>query len=154
MFKEVFHSRWGVEELYKVSKVFIDVEDFHGKSERGVKQELFAHFVLITMNRLCSNEAENLITKIFTPLHKKEEDSRKFKVNFKNCLATVSRHLEEIIFLPVTCVKNLMQSLMESIARYRQKSRPDRSYVRKSMKPIKKWRQGQSKNETQLALVK
>jgi len=154
MFKDIYHSRWGVEELYKISKEFIEVEDFHGKSERGVKQELFAQFVLITMNRVCSNEAENLISKIFTPLCKKEDNRQEVKVNFKNCLATVSRHLEEIIFLPVTCVKNLMQNLMDSISRYRQKSRPDRSYIRKSMKPIKKWRPSKSKNEPQLALAK
>ncbi len=43
-FADLYHARWGVEELYKISKVLIDVEDFHGQSERGVKQELFAHF--------------------------------------------------------------------------------------------------------------
>jgi hypothetical protein len=64
MFKDIYYSRWGVEELYKVSKEFIIVDDFHGKSERGVKQELFAHFVLITMNRLCSNKAEDQISKM------------------------------------------------------------------------------------------
>jgi len=153
MFKDIYHSRWGVEELYKISKEFIIVEDFHGKSERGVKQELFAHFVLITMNRLCSNEADHLILKIFKPLTKEDNskaDKQEVKVNFKNCLATVSRHLEEIILLPVTCVKNLMQNIMDSISRYRQKSRPDRSYVRKSMKPTKKWRPSKTKSKTQI----
>ncbi|MFB3126374.1 MAG: IS4 family transposase, partial [Candidatus Acidiferrales bacterium] len=51
-FMDVYHARWGVEELYKVSKRLFTIEDFHAKTERGVKQELFAHFVLITMNRL------------------------------------------------------------------------------------------------------
>lgn len=36
-FPSVYHGRWGSEELYKISKEFIDVEDFHSKSERGVK---------------------------------------------------------------------------------------------------------------------
>lgn len=30
-----YHERWGIEELYKVSKALIEVQDFHGKSERG-----------------------------------------------------------------------------------------------------------------------
>ena len=48
---DLYHERWGIEELYKVSKQMIGIEDFHGQSERGVKQELFAHFVLITLTR-------------------------------------------------------------------------------------------------------
>ncbi len=67
-FKAVYHARWGVEELYKVSKNMMIVDDFHGRSERTVKQELFAHFVLITMSRLCANESENLLAKLFSPM--------------------------------------------------------------------------------------
>jgi hypothetical protein len=51
---ELYHGRWGIEELYKISKVLIDVEDFHAKTERGVKQELFAHFGIVTLSRLIS----------------------------------------------------------------------------------------------------
>ena len=58
-FSDVYHSRWGVEELYKISKELIDVEDFHSQTERGVKQELFAHFALITLNRIFVNHAED-----------------------------------------------------------------------------------------------
>lgn len=140
LFKDIYHSRWGIEELYKTSKEFIIVDDFHGKSERGVKQELFAHFVLITINRLCSNESENMISKMMHYNKDKTQSTTKFQVNFKNCLSTVSRHLEEIMFLPIRCVKNVMETLMNSVSRYRQKVRPDRSYPRKSMKPIKKFR--------------
>jgi hypothetical protein len=57
-FIEVYHSRWGIEELYKVSKRIFIIEDFHAKSERGVKQEIFAHFALITMNRIFANQAD------------------------------------------------------------------------------------------------
>ena len=81
IFKDIYHSRWGVEELYKISKEFIIVDDFHGKSERGVKQELFAHFVLITMNRLCSNKAEDQISKMLSPLSKKDEIIPKIRRN-------------------------------------------------------------------------
>jgi hypothetical protein len=140
LFKDIYHSRWGIEELYKVSKEFIIVDDFHGKTERGVRQELFAHFALITMNRLCSNKAEDQLSKILSPLSKQDDSTPEIKVNFKNCLATISRHLEEIMFLPVNCVKDVIQQIVSSISRYHQKARPNRSYLRKSMKPIRKWR--------------
>ena len=92
------------------------------------------------MNRLCSNKAEDQLSKILAPLSKKDDGEPEIKVNFKNCLATVSRHLEEIMFMPVTCVQVVIQQIVSSISRYHQKVRPNRSYLRKSMKPIKKWR--------------
>lgn len=60
-FSDIYHSRWGIEELYKISKVLTDVEDFHGLTERGVKQELFAHFVLITFARIFANQSDDIL---------------------------------------------------------------------------------------------
>ena len=85
---------------------------------------------------------------MLSPLSKKDEPIPKIKINFKNCLATVSRHLEEIMFVPVNCVKGVIQQIVSSISHYRQKVRPNRSYSRKSMKPTKKWRPGKAKKVT------
>ena len=41
---DLYHARWDVEEMFKVSKQFLAIEQFHGRSECLVKQELFAHF--------------------------------------------------------------------------------------------------------------
>jgi len=138
-FMDVYHSRWGVEELYKISKQMIEVDDFHGRSERTIKQELFAHFVLITMSRLCSNESESLLITLLNQSNNTMGDQSTVQVNFKNTLATVSRHLEDIMFAPARCIKNVMESMISSISRCRQKIRPGRSYVRKSRKPVGKW---------------
>ena len=53
-FQDQYHAPCGIEELYKISKNRINVDDFHAHTERGVKQELFAHFVLLTLNRIQS----------------------------------------------------------------------------------------------------
>ena len=140
-FKAVYHARWGIEELYKVSKDMIVMDDFHGRSERTVKQEVFAHFVLITMSRLCANESENILAKLFSPMdRKKGEKQEKIQVNFKNTLATMSRHLEEIMFIPARCINRVVDEIIDVISRHRQKVRPNRSYERKSMMPESKWR--------------
>ncbi|MDQ6962854.1 MAG: transposase, partial [Mariprofundaceae bacterium] len=143
-FKDLYHARWGIEELYKVSKQMIEVEDFHGKSERAVKQELFAHFVLITMSRLCSNESENTLNSFLNMRQQEKHDNISTQVNFKNCLLTVSRHLEAFMFIPAQYIKNVMSDIVKSISRNRQTRRPNRSYIRKSMKPINKWTQCKS----------
>jgi len=99
--KEVYHARWGIEELYKISKQLIEVDDFHGRCERTVKQELFAHFVLITMSRLCSDTSENLLYSLLNiNADEKETVEQEIQVNFKNTLTSVARHLEEILFAP------------------------------------------------------
>ena len=41
--------------MYKISKQFLEVDQFHGQRERLVKQELYAHFNLIAMARLFTN---------------------------------------------------------------------------------------------------
>ena len=71
IFPNLYHSRWGIEELYKISKCFIEVEDYHGKSERRVKQELFAHFVLISLARIFECQAEDLLPEHLTGNFKK-----------------------------------------------------------------------------------
>ena len=141
--KDVYHARWGIEELYKVSKQWIEVDDFHGRSERMVKQELFAHFVLITMSRLCSDTSENLLHRLLnidTDKHKKSEQT--IQVNFKNTLTTVSRHLEEIFFAPAHQIQKIITNVVHSISRYYCKTRPGRYYERKSIRPTKKWNSG------------
>lgn len=50
-FADLYHERWNIEELYKISKRIVDIEEFHSKTERGVKQEIYAHLLLINLSR-------------------------------------------------------------------------------------------------------
>jgi phage gp36-like protein len=138
--KDVYHARWGIEELYKVSKKWVGVDDFHGRSERTVKQELFAHFVLITMSRLCANASEHLLASLLN-LHtdKNSETEQSIQVNFKNTLTTVSRYLEEVFYAPSQCVNQVMTEMVCSISRYYHKKRQGRHYARESKQPAHQW---------------
>lgn len=145
-FCDLYHSRWGIEELYKISKGLIQVDEFHAQSERGVKQELFAHFVLITMSRIFANKVEKDLA---------DEDERKniqvdpkhqkMRVNFKNSLVTIARNLEGLLIRHTRFVAETVQTVFISLFSTRQKERPNRSYPRKSMKPQNKWSRGKSK---------
>ena len=132
-FPDVYYARWGIEERYKISKQHIEVEDFHGKSERGVKQELFAHFVLITMTRIFSNHTE-------TGFNQKTSDPKqKILANFKNSLITVARNIEALFLQHANVVKKTVNRIINAISSCKQKQRPNRSYDRRSRKPINKW---------------
>ncbi|MEK6616260.1 MAG: IS4 family transposase, partial [Bacteroidota bacterium] len=152
-FSDVYHSRWGIEELYKISKKNIEIEDFHGRSERGVRQELYAHFVLITISRLFANQSEfeknidpnapnceniNSHSKATRPLRSF------FKVNFKNCLSAVEADLETLLLAPSEDQTANVIKIVNRAMAVTQKVRPQRSYPRISMKPDTRWRPGKN----------
>ncbi len=149
-FIDIYHDRWGVEELYKISKRIFIVEDFHAKSERGVKQEMFAHFALITMNRIFSNQTDadlNQSSNSINPVDNAtdpenvllKEQSCKIKTNFKSCIHVFTRSMEELLLLQ-TKIEATVERVYHFIIGRHQKERPGRSYVRKSMKPESKWK--------------
>jgi hypothetical protein len=146
---DTYHSRWGIEELYKISKQLMSVEDFHGQSVRTVKQEIFAHFILITLTRIFSNHSE---VNFNSHLPKGEEPE--MRANFKNCLTTVARNIEGLLLQQATLVRETINTIVCSIASCRQKLRPNRSYDRRSRKPIGKWmppKPAKTANDGQLA---
>ena len=131
----LYHGRWSIEELYKISKRLLRVEQFHGRSERTVKQELYAHFTLIALTRLFANRSE--------------EDFRAapdghgrpgLQANFQHSLRTVARHLEGLFLQHTALLDKTVQRILEGIAGCRKRRHPGRSYSRRSRKPTSKWR--------------
>jgi len=153
-FMETYHARWGIEELYKVSKRIIVVEDLHARTERGVKQELFAHFVLITMNRLFANRADAELNPSQPSTSQDLRDScgaavstataLRRRTNFKNCVHVLERSLEELLLLHGR-MKEAVQRAFHAIVGQHQRVRPNRSYPRRSMRPDTRWRPSKEK---------
>jgi len=150
-FPAVYHGRWGIEELYKISKQYIDVEDFHSKSERGIKQECYAHMLLINLARIFESETDKQLPPPSSQSRKssKEEKNsywqdfcgeiKNIKTNFKNCLLVIGRSLEKL-FLPINNGNfGCLPGMLNSISRVRQRIRPGRHAPRQSRKPLKKW---------------
>lgn len=149
-FIDVYHARWGVEELYKISKRVFIIEDFHAQTERGVKQEIFAHFSLVTMNRIFANQADidlNSLSGSADPIEEHPPSERptpnhqlsRIKTNFKNCVQVFTRGIEELVLLHVKMKEAVERAFSFIIGRH-QKQRPGRLYPRKSMRPENKWR--------------
>ena len=130
---DLYHGRWGIEELYKTSKTMIAVDEFHGRTERGVRQELYAHFNLIAMTRLLSNRGDGLLEEL------REEGSQRQTTNFKNALAMMAANLEEMVLARAAALAGTVAWMAERILAVRSRLRPGRSYPRQSMKPRSKW---------------
>jgi len=130
------------------------VEDFHSKSERGVKQELYAHAVLINIARIFEFEANKQLPT--SSSNDKEVNSKnideikesywqgvfkgigRIKINFKNCLLVIGRFIEKLI-ISLEKEKNWLLKMLNSISYVRQKIRPGRHYPRQSRKPYSTW---------------
>ena len=142
----LYHERWDIEELYKISKHIIDIEQFHSKTERGVKQEIYAHILLINLSRFFEFDAK------LPPINKVDKEkcdnvnfykffnpTSMFNLNFKNCIAVVGRYLDKLILDTYEQVKSWPPKVIAMILRVRQKIRPGRHCPRRSYRPEKKW---------------
>ena len=132
---DVYHARWGIEELYKISKQLMAVEQFHGQTERGVKQELYAHFVLVTLTRLFANRSEDGFNRLDDA-----EEKPEMQANFKNSLLGVGRNIEALMLRQVEFLTATVNQILEGMGSCRQRKRTGRSYERRSRKPESTWR--------------
>ena len=129
---DLYHGRWSIEELYKISKQRLTVEEFHGQTERTVQQELFAHFSLIALARLFTNRSEESF--------RADPGKPVMQANFKSSLRTVARHLEGLFLEHAAMLGKTVERILAGIAACRQRQRPNRSFPRLSRKPASKWR--------------
>ena len=131
---DLYHARWGIEERYKVSKRLMEVEDFHGRSERGVKQERYACFTLITMTRLFANHGEDHVNGGLP-----NDGKPLMQTHFKHGLAAVAATIESLLLQQASALRETVARIVGEIVRCRQRLRPGRSYERRSRKPVGKW---------------
>ncbi len=123
----------------------------HSKTERGVKQEFYAHVLLINIARIFESEANNQLRPSSDKHEEKSEEMRdgywqdfckklqKYKINFKNCLLVIGRHIEKLIVTAKEETENFVLKMLNNITHNRQKIRLGRHYPRRSRKPTTKW---------------
>jgi hypothetical protein len=145
---DLYHERWAIEELYKISKRVSEIEEFRSKTERGVKQEIYAHLLLINLSRFFEFDAKSSLPPM------SEEDQEKcvtadfyklfnpttiFNINFKNCLTIVGHYIENLILGTYEKIQSWVPKVIQMVLRIRQKIRPGISFPRRSFKPAGKW---------------
>lgn len=128
----IYRARWRLEEMYKTAKWFLAVESFRAENERGVLQELYASFVMVTATRLMTNEIDGEINAAPGDGHPK-------RVNFKNAAAAVFRNFETLALAQADALAETVSRIVDDVAALWQRERPGRSYPRMSRKPRNKW---------------
>lgn len=131
----LYHGRWSIEEYYKISKQMLVLEEFRGRSERLVRQELYAHFTLAALSRLLANHSEEAF--------RQGPDGHgrpAVLANFRHALHMLGHHLEGLFLQRAKALGDALQKILDGIGASRQRRRPGRSYPRRSRKPETKWR--------------
>ena len=109
------------------------IQHFHAKSERGVRQELYAAFTLVNLARQFVNRCDSDLNS------GDGEDLPAMRANFRNGLRLVGREVEAIFLRQSEMVSQSVRRIMTGLSRCIQRERPGRSYRRESTQPRSKW---------------
>ncbi len=94
------------------------IERFHARSERGVSQELYANFVMVTATRLMTNETDGEIN------GSPDGDGPPKRVNFKHAAAAVFRNFEALAFAQTETVSRIVDDVAALWQRERPQAEP------------------------------
>jgi hypothetical protein len=137
-YSQAYHGRWGHEEFYKSLKNHIKSIEFHGKNEDFIRQEIYAGFNILSLNRILSNSVEekfkqNQGDNSPDPFHRNK------KVNFKSQLDNFYRVVEPVIAGTREKQREVIQRTVKRSQRQSYKTRLNRTSARISHKHINKW---------------
>ena len=126
---DLYHLRWGVEELYKLEKGdYLGQRQFHAKSLHGVRQEAYAFGLFIALSRLFMASAAEGADVPFSNLSQ------------KRATLAVASYVTRIILLNDRAkLERCVGRLLDRIARNIDLPRPGRSYPRRSFRPRPRW---------------
>lgn len=113
----LYHRRWQVEKGDKTGKAVI--ESFHAKSERGVRQELYAAFTLITLARLFANRRDHDLNH-----NPDDDDLPAMRTNVKNGPRLVGREIEAMLLRQSEMVAQSVKRIMTGLSQCIQRERP------------------------------
>lgn len=128
---ELYKKRWSVETLYNRVKNLLCLEKFHAKSYNGIMQEIFANLLCLSLAAVA----------VATVIEEDQLDPEVELPSFKNATEVVKRHLFSILDqkLHRKNPKATVKQILKEVRFVMYKVRPNRSYPRVSMQPIKSW---------------
>ena len=122
----------------------MEIAPFHARTERGVRQELFAHFNLMAMTRIFTIHGDAMLN-----ARKPTPSAIDRTANFKNSLAAVARNLEALLLKHAATVAEAIQQVLDCVATGRQEAAPGtklRTTIPKTPQPVARQAQGSLDN--------
>ena len=127
--KDLYKKRWSIEEYFKFIKYSMSFKDFHSKSEKLIKQEIYVHNICIILTRTL----EEMYKKYYKP---NMEDKNS---NFKNNVDKVVNKILINILYGSNSNWNKINRVLKILFNYLIKIINNRVYNRISITPPSKW---------------
>jgi hypothetical protein len=126
-FAELYHQRWQIEEVFKVLKHRLMVEQFSGESPECIHQDVQAKLLVANIAATMAYSAQESLP---------EQKRKRYQVNFTYAISIIKNHLS--IWLTIqTCVRSI-GTCLSLFARTLEMVRPGRSAPRPATKlPVK-----------------
>lgn len=134
VFCDLYHTRWPVEEDYKVIKCRIELENFSGKSALSVYQDFHAKVLM-----------KNIVSLFALPVNDNlaastaSERKHDYQVNFSHALATAKDLMPLLFQRSKRKIKLIVNALLELLAKTIEPIRPGRKYPRKHRVSYRKY---------------
>lgn len=126
--RNLYYKRWQIESHYRDEKCSMDLEHFHSKSVNGIKQELFASLIMMTMTRIL--------------MHQQTTDIQK-PPQFKHAISTLAKEVYLLVADTPEVARQLFKELLEDIKHvlYYKPLHKRKAYPRNSKTAHNKWRE-------------
>jgi len=136
---ELYARRWAIENHYRDEKTSLDIEQFHSKTNNGVRQELFAVLVAAVIART--------VTALAVDSECTETDKCIVRPQLKNAVMAFARNAALLTSRAPEIALKIFQELLVEIRRVKyyqpKKPRPHQPRVNKSAR--NKWQRGRVK---------
>ncbi len=129
--RNLYFKRWQIESHYRDEKCSMDLEHFHSKSSNGVKQELFASLIMMTIARIL--------------MHSQTTDIQRAP-QFKHAIHALAKDAYLLAANKPAVAKRLFTELLEDIGRvvYYRPRHKRKAYPRISKSTNNKWRESRA----------
>lgn len=124
--RNLYFKRWQIEGHYRDEKCSLDMEHFHSKSANGVRQELFASLIMMTLARVL--------------MHLQTIDLKR-PPQFKHVISAFAKEAYLMVANRPAMAKRIFRELLEDVARvvYYRPKRRRKAYPRVSKTAKNKW---------------
>lgn len=135
IFKELYFSRWGIEEEYKFKKSKIEIENFSGLSCNIVEQDFHASILAGNIHAVLALESMEEL-KEEQPV---ETTKYEYKINKNVGLATLKHALIKVLFHPTASIPRFCEEIKMDMKRNLVPIRPGRNHPRIRQHPNRKY---------------
>ncbi len=132
--KNLYYSRWGIEEFFKFLKQNLNFETFHSNKSCGVRQEIGIAHLLLLLSRLMIISLPRKKRK-----KKKSNEASRTKYNQGVALRLIASNFHLLWTKLGFVQKDLTEKIVVSLQKQTYEQLSGRSFQRKSHKVINRW---------------